>query len=221
MTQSNVPTFEEMLQIVNDLGTSHAEGKDTQVKYDLKVASWASTGAIDLLPNKHGHGISDAVKLAMGYVRAHNSRVIFDLKAPNEKRVTSNTKKLIKVMRQDKWGNDQPLGTMNDLVTARQNLKKAGHPVIDAHNAIMKWATAQLKTDKLIKGDELKEFALKQDPEPSTAEDVLDAVRKTVMKLRAGAVPNCPDMDDSQETKDIIGLIGKRLTDIAKARSTI
>jgi hypothetical protein len=121
-----------------------------------------------------------------------------------------------------KWGVGQPKGVINDLLALRQTLRKDpanAKKLDDAHNTLMRFGTAQLRSDTLLDSDELKAFCFKKEADPRTAEEVLEAARKTFGKLKVGKISNCPDADNSPEVEAIIKLIGKRLTTIAKARA--
>lgn len=219
----NSLTFTELLTIATDLGAEAGKGKDVQVKLDLKVLEGAFVGQLDLQPNKHGDEISDAVKLAEAYVRAQNSAVIFDAKAPNQRRLVSNLNKMIKLGTSPKWGVGEPMQNVNDLMTLRQNLRRTANKGVrldDAHNTLMRYATTQLKSDTLISDpNQMKAFCLKKDSDPRTAEEVLRSIQKIASALKSGKVSNCPDTDNSPEVSSIINACNKRITQIVKAKA--
>lgn len=215
----NKPPLEALLDRAIDLGKQAGQGKDTQVKFDLMIAEAAYKGTIDLVTK---NGEDDATRMSAAYVQAQQGAVIFDTKAPNQRKTISNTRKMIKLGTLGKWGPNEPLQTLNELVTMRQNLRKDpgnAKKLDDAHNMLMKFATAQLKSDTLFAGDDLKWFAFKAESGQRDAEDVLEGVRKTLNKLKTGQVPNCPDVDTSKEVAAAIAALTTRLTAIAKARA--
>ena len=219
--QSNTPKWEDLLAIARDLGTQAGQGKDTQIKFDLKVLEAVYLGGLDLLPNKHGPDRRDGTLLAEEYTKAQTGATMFDAKAPAGRKLVSNIDKMIKLGTNPKWGTGEPLSTVNALVSHRQTLRRdpaKAKGLDDAHNMLMRFATAQLKRDTLIDGEELKSYAYKKERDPRTAEEVLVAIRKLSMSLTAGKVSNCPDMDDSPEVKAITAAATKRLAAIAKAR---
>lgn len=219
--QSNTPTFNDLLQTAITLGEQAGQGKDTQIRFDLKVLEGAYLGVIDLDPNKHGNDRRDGIVLAEAYAKAQNTAVIFDAKAPNQRKLISNVDKMIKLGANPKWGQGEPLATVNALVTMRQTLRKDpahAKKLDDAHNMLMRFATAQLKEATLFTGDDLKTFAFKKDPNLREAADILEGVRKMMNNLKVGKVSNCPDLDNSPEVQTIINACTKRLTAIAKAK---
>lgn len=219
----NVITIETLLERATDLGKQAGQGKDTQVKFDLVVAEAAYMGTLDLTAHKHGNEIDDATRMSAAYVKAQQGAVVFDTKAPNQRKTISNTRKMIKVGGLPKFGPGEPLQTLNNLVTMRQQLRKDpanAKRLDDAHNMVMKWATAQLKSDTLISDqNELRAFAFKPEVGHRDAESVLDSVRKTLNNLKLGKVANCPDQDTSTEVQAAITALNKRLAAIAKARA--
>lgn len=219
---SNAPTFDDLLTSCAELGAQAGLGRDVQIKFDLKVIEAAYLGTLSLDENKHGKDIDDATKLSEAYWKAQNGAVIFDAKAAKQRKTISNVRKDIKLGSNPKWGQGEPMQSVNKLIAMRQALRKDpanAKKLDDAHNTLMRYATAQLRRDDLMDDAELKEFCFKSEADPRTAEEILEAARKTFSNLRVGKVSNCPDADTSPEVEAIIKLIGKRLTTIAKARA--
>lgn len=220
-TTANVPTFNDLLQVATDLGTQAGQGKDTQIKFDLKLIEAAYLGAINLDPNKHGKDRRDGIVLAEAYVKAQSGNTIFDAKADKSRKLISNVDKCIKLGSNPKWGTGQPLQNVNELITFRQTTRKdpaKAKKLDDAHNMLMRYATAQLKSDTLIDGTARDQYAFKKDPEEITVEDVLERIRKTANNLKVGKIAHLPSLDASKEVQDIINACTKRLTAIAKAK---
>lgn len=216
---TNAPTFADLLVAVSDLGTEAGKGKDVLIKFDLKIIEAAYAGTLSIDPNKHGVGIDDAQKLSEAYWRAQNGAVIFDAKADNQRKTISNTRKGIKFGSCPKWGVGEPMGRVNDLLNMRSKLKKAGTKVDDAHNSLMRYATAQLKLDQLMSDDVLQTYCVKKESDPRSLEDFFESIRSTANKMKEGKLTNCPDMDNSPEVQAIINSCTKRLIAIAKARA--
>lgn len=213
--------FDALKLSVAELGATSGKSLDTMIQFDLKLVENTYSGVIDLEPHKHGKDRDDAAVLAEVYVKAHEGAVIFDVKARNRSKTISNARKMIKLGLMQNFGAGQPLQNINDLINIRQNLRKTpsmAGKLQDAHNMLMQYATAQLKSTSLITGPDLRDFAFKKDPEQRTPEQVLEAIRKTARNLMAGKISNCPDADTSDDVKDIIAKCTKRLTAIAKAR---
>lgn len=217
----NALTLAQMLVIATDLGTQEAQGKDGQVKFDLKVAEAAFVGAIDLTKNKHGDGIDDSTQLAAAYVKGRNSAVIFDHKEPKQRKLASNVRTMVKLGSSPKYGVGQPMQNLNDLMTIRQQERRKatkGAKMDDAHNTLMRYAREQLKLDTLITGDALKAFVFKAESDPRTVEEVLHGILSTAKKLQLGKLSNCQDADPSPEVASIINACNKRLSALAKAK---
>lgn len=218
----NAPTFEELLLSAAELGQQAGQGGDVQIKFDLKLCEAAYLGSLSLDTNKHGNDVDDATRLSEAYWKARNGAVIFDAKADKQRKTISNARKMIKLGSTPKWGVGEPMSTVNQLITIRQTLRKDpanSKKLDDAHNMLMRFATAQLKLDTLLDANALRTFAFKKDPDARTAEDVLEGIRKIANKLKVGKIANCPDLDNSQEVQAIINACTKRLTSIAKARA--
>ena len=222
VTGGNLPKFQQLMNEAEELGAQEAQGKDVQVKFDLKVLEAANLGSIDLTKDKHGDGIDDAVKLSEAYFRGRNKTVIFDHKEPKQRKLAATTRTMIKLGGSPKWGVNEPMQTVNQLMTIRQNLRKTankGTRLDDAHNTLMRFAREQLKLDTMISGDDaLKAFCFRPESEPRSAEDWLRQVCKQATALRQGKLSNCPDLDNSQEISRIIKACNDRLSAIAKAK---
>lgn len=219
---SNSPTFDTLMEVAKELGGQSGGAKDTQIKFDLKMIEGAYLGALSLDPNRHGKGVDDAEKLGEAYYRAQTGAMVFNAKADNQRKLVSNVRKGIKLGSCPKYGVGEPMGVVNRLLTRRQQLKKDPSnkgKLDDAHNALMRFATAQLKLDTLVADGDLDQFIFKGDKDPRTGEEVLDALRKTATKLSQGKVNNCPDMDNSPEVQAIIKACTKRIDAIVKARA--
>lgn len=218
---TNAPTFNDLLVKATDLGTQAGQGKDTQIKFDLLTIEAAYLGTLSLDPNKHGTDRRDGIVLAEAYVKAQGTATQFDAKSDKSRKLISNVDKCIKLGSNPKWGQGQPLQNVNELLTFRQTKRRdpaQAKKLDDAHNMLMRYATAQLKSDTLIDGDPRDAFAFKKDPEEVTVEDVLESIRKKANALKSGKVPHLPSLDNSAEVQTIINACTKRLTAIAKAK---
>lgn len=219
---ANAPTLQSLMEDVAALGKTFGEAKDGQIKFDLKVCEAAYLGSLNLDRNRHGDDVDDATKLSEAYATAANKALIFDVKAANQRKLISTTRKMIKLGTTPKWGQGEPMQTVGKLMSIRQALRKDpahAKKLDDAHNTLMRFATQQLKRDTLMDDSELRTFCFKKDPEARTGEEVLEAIRKLANNLASGKVSNCPDLDASAEVKQIAQLCTKRLAAIAKARA--
>ena len=226
MTTQTAPTgnkmqFADLLQVANDLGTEAGKGKDTQIKFLLKAVEGGYHGAVDLAANKHGTDVDDATRLAEVYVKAQQGAVVFDAKAPNQRKLISTVRTSIKLGGWPKGGNGEPLATVNNLMTTRQNLRKIpaeAKKLDDAANTLLKYARAQLKRDQLIDDAELKEFCYKPGKNFATAEDIINSMVKQMDKLIDGSAAHGTAQDNSVEVREARQELRKRLSAIATAR---
>jgi len=210
-----------MQQIATDLGTDAGKGKDTQVKFLLKMVEGGYHNILDLNSNKHGTGVDDATKLAESYVKAQGTAVIFDAKAPNQSKLCSNLRTGIKLGAWPKGGNGEPLATVNSLMTMRQNLKKIpaeAKKLDDAANTLLKYARAQLKTDHLLDDAQLKEFCYKPGKNLQTPEQIIEGMTKQLDNLISGKSAQGTAHDASPEIINARQELRKRLSAIATAR---
>lgn len=213
--------FEAFLLEADELGRQAGQGKDSQIKFDLKILELAFLGLLDLNPNKHGEGIRDGKVAAERYYKAQTGASYFDHKVPSARKLVSNVDKCIHVGMQGKWGPGQPIGIVNDMLAMRTKFKEAGETVEDAHNTLMRLLTNLKKRDDLPTEDELREVILKKEPAQLDAEDIFERIKKLATGLRAGTITNCPDQDTSAEIDRIVKNAEKRLKEIAKARAQV
>jgi hypothetical protein len=220
--QSNAPSFDDLLASAAELGTQAGQGGDVQIKFDLKLCEAAYLGTLTLDAHKHGKDLDDATQLSSAYWKARNGAVIFDAKADKQRKTISNARKMIKLGGTPKWGVGEPMSTVNQLISIRQTLRKdPAHckKLDDAHNTLMRFATAQLKLDTLMDAAQLRTFCFKSETEARTLEDFYDSIRKQANKLKVGKLSNCPELDNSPELQSIINACTKRITAIVKARA--
>lgn len=217
----NAITFSDLMQTAADLGAEAGKGKDTQIKFLLKAVEGGYHSALDLAHNKHGAEVDDATKLAETYVKAQQGAVVFDAKAPNQRKLISLVRTSIKLGGWPKGGNGEPLATVNNLMTIRQNLKKVpaeAKKLDDAANTLMKYARTQLKRDQLIDDAELKTFCYKPGQDYKTAEEIIESCAKQLEKLIDGSAAHSTAQDNTNEVRQAKHFLRQRLAAIAKAR---
>jgi hypothetical protein len=209
---SNTIKFDEILAAAQQFGAETGAGKDAQVKFWLKTFEGGYHGVVDLKASKHGTGVDDAQKLAEAYVKAQNGAVVFDAKAANQQKLMSCLRTGIKLGSWPKGGNGEPLATVNNLMTMRQQLKKAGNKVDDAFNTCLRYAREQLKRDVIIGDTELREFCLKKQRTPKEDEEKVEAIRKALDKL----------ISDGYKSANLVsarGSLQSELSALAKAKN--
>lgn len=218
---TNAITFDQLLQTAADLGAEAGKGKDTQIKFLLKAVEGGYHNVLDQAPNKHGTDVDDATKLAETYWKAQQGAVIFDAKAGNQRKTISCVRTAIKLGGWPKGGNGEPLATVNNLMTIRQNLKKIpaeAKKLDDAANTLMKYARTQMKRDTLMDSDELKSLCYKPGKDLPTAEDIIEKCAKQLDKLLDGSAANSTAQDTSTEVRNARHALRQRLAAIATAR---
>lgn len=221
---ANKISFADLEKVAQDLGEQAGRGKDTQIKFLLKAVEGGYHGAIDLTSNKHGTDVDDATKLSEIYAKAHSGAVVFDAKAPNQRKLISTVRTSIKLGSWPKGGNGEPLATVNNLMTIRQKMKQnpaEAKTLDDAANTLLKYARAQLKRDTLIDDAELKEFCIRPGQELATAEEIIEKMAKQLDKLISGEASHSTAQDKSNEIVDARHKLRQRLAAIAKARGAI
>jgi hypothetical protein len=214
-------TFADVEAAAKELGEQAGKGKDTQIKMLLKVVNGAFHGSVDLQENKHATDVDDCTKLAETYVTAQSSSVVFDAKAPNQRKLISTFRTCTKLGQWTKGGNGEPLATVNELITMRQKLRAIPGEIKkldDAANTLLRYARAQLKRDQLIDDKELKTFCYKKDSTLQTPEQIIEGCRKQLLALKDGKAAFGTAQDASQEIRDAIKNLTERLKKIADKR---
>ncbi len=220
-TPTNKLSFADLLQTAAELGAQAGYGKDTQIKFLLKTCEGGYHNALSLDRNKHGTDLDDSTKLAEAYVKARQGAVVFDAKSDNQQKLISTVRTAIKLGSWPKGGNGEPLATVNNLMTIRQNLKKIpaeAKKLDDAANTFLKYARAQLKMDKLIEDAQLKELCYKPGKTLATAEQIIEETVKKLDKLISGAAASNTAQDNSAEVRNARQMLRTRLSAIATAR---
>ena len=218
---TNKMTFADLAAVATELGAKAGEGKDTQIKFMLKAVEGGYHGALDLSVNKHGTDVDDATKLAELYVKAQQGAVVFDAKAPNQRKLVSTVRTSIRLGNWPKGGNGEPIATVNNLISMRQKLRQnpaEAKKLDDATNTLMKYARAQLKRDSLIDGDELKSFCYRPGQELSTAEQIIEKTVKTLDKLIDGSASQGTAQNNSNNIRNARQALRQELAAIATAR---
>ncbi len=186
----NVITHEEIMEVAKQLGADSARGKDTQVKSLLKCIEGAYHGALDLKKNKHGADRDDASLYAEHYWKAGNANAVFNYKDDNQQKLASTIRTSIKLGGSSKFGNGEPIVTVNKLMTTWQKLRAGPERkrLDDAANTLMKYARTQLKRDRVLSDDERREMGFRPGKTEATVEEILEATRKKLDKLINGTL---------------------------------
>lgn len=218
---ANAPTYADLKAKVTVLGEEAGKGTDTQIKFMLSAVEGGYHNALDLAANKHGTDVDDATDLAGAYFKARSGAVVFDAKAPNQRKLISTVRTSIKLGAWPKGGNGEPLATVNNLMTMRQTLKKnpaQAKWLDDATNVLLKYARVQLKRDQLVSDEELRDMCFKKEADPATVEEILERTAKQLDKLVDGSAANGTAQCATQNVKDARHALRKELAAIATTR---
>lgn len=217
---ANVITFDEVMATADLLGGQHGVAKDVQIKSLLKTLEGAYHGVLDLKKNKHGTDCDDATKFAERYFKARNGNVIFDAKDDNQQKLASNIRTAIKLGSTPKYGNGEPIATVNNLMAMRQKLKAGPERkrLDDAANTFLRFARTQLKQDTLLSDDECRELCFKPVKDDTTVEAILEAARKKLDNLIQGKAGKGQLQCKSPNVMSARHALSQELAAIAKAK---
>jgi hypothetical protein len=204
---ANRPTFEDCKAKCIGFGKDTGKGADAYVGLLVEMMEGTYHGAIDPdSRDKHGKGIDDVHLLVGAYMTARGNTQQFKGKSGGERKILSNGRKLSRLGACSKWGNGQPLANVSDLMFRRnKEFAKDAKNTDDAANTLLKYATAQLKSDTLIDGDALNGFCRKNQSPQRATKAVLKGIIKQLQKVD----------DPSQELKDATTALVKRVGDLA------
>lgn len=206
--------FAALKSIATDLGTQAGKGKDTRVKFFIAIVDAGYGGVIDLNANKHGPERDDSSVLMEAYTKAQGSATVFDTKAPNIRKEVACARTCVKLGQWPKGGTGEPVATMNNLLTIRNNLKKdpaQAKKLDDAANTLLKYARAQIRRDTLLDADELTELCYKRENNMKTALQYLQQQRDNLEKLYLGKAVNSTACDNDPMIEAAIKMLDKRI----------
>lgn len=186
----NDTRFDDLLVKARDLGAQAARGKDTLVQFGILVVNAAQDGVLDLIKDKHGTGVDDAVKAYQEYHTACASATIFDHKSPNGKVQSSKLRACIKLGNWTRGGPGQPVATMNKLFAMRDKLRRdpmARNGLDDAYNTLLRYARYQVKQNGPADDENLlRALCMKAPSKQATLEEYLQATVKRLDDLEKG-----------------------------------
>jgi hypothetical protein len=222
LNPKNHMTYADLQAVATTLGKSAGEGKDTQIKFLLKMVEGGFHSVIDLETDKHGKDVDDATELAETYVKAQGSAVVFDAKAPNQRKLVSCLRTTIKLGQWPKGGPGEPLATVGMLMTIRQKLRADpanAKKLDDAANTLLRYARTQIKRDQLLDEAELKGMCFKPTAPHKTPEQIVTECRNSLKQLLEGKASAGTAHDTSPFIKAAIGSLNQRLNEIATKRN--
>lgn len=188
--------FDDLLGDVRKIGADIGNGRLGRLRIGLLLVNGAYNNVVDTTRNKHGDGIDDAVAVTMECVKA-------DTQAdPNNDSKSagvqaSKFRACIKLGGWTRGGPGQPIDNVNKLLDRHAALKKSGAKVRDAFEALLKYASVQIKLQAAMDEKDLEQFVLKSTKEPPTLEEYLEGVSKKLTDLVTGKAANGTLQDTS------------------------
>lgn len=187
--QSNLlaQKWDQLLEDTRLAAASKAAGDEVRVQHLLKVFRAGFEGVIDNTQDKHGSGVDDAQRIAEVWYKSRNANVVFNPKADNQKKLISEMRRMIICGGWTKGGPQEPVATVNNVMGAYKKMRATEGPrMIDAGNFLLAVARHISRSDTMPAHDDLMKHALKPVGSVATIEDVLDATRRTLIKLQSG-----------------------------------
>ena len=223
-TGTNGMTAADLEAVADKLGAEAGKGKDTRIKFMLGLVSGAYHGAANLEDNKHGANVDDAQYYTERYFKAQQGNVVFDAKAPNQRKEATCFRTCIKGGMWPKGGVGEPIATVNNLMTFWQKARakpENAKRMQDAANTLLQYLRTQIKRDSLIPDDELNSFCFKKEIVSPTAETIIENMRKTAQQLINGKAAGGTAHDASALIKKVEKALKDRLMEIADERRTL
>ena len=181
--------WDTLLNDTRELGALKGRGEDARAQHLMKVIQAAYEGVIDNTENKHGTGVDDATRIAEEYWKARNKSVIFDPKALNQRKTTSNIRSCITLGGWVHGGPGEPISMVSNAMTLYRKMRQEpsnAKRLIDAGNYLIVIATKMKRLKEVLSVEELRDMAFKKEGEIATIEDRLSAMRKELVLMRDG-----------------------------------
>jgi len=218
---SNKLTVQQLEQEFQLLGKAEGFGRDSQIKFHLRLVEAAHQGTLDLKEDKHGPEKTDAYVLTEAYYNARNGNdgAQWDAKSANVRKARSVAKLCIKLGCWNKSGGpNEPWQTVQELMTKWRELrKKQADNLDDACNTLFRFARAQLAEASVIGADRLQEFCFKRTRDGREAEAYVESIRKTAVALKEGTLKGGAQ-SNTKEIGDIINACKNWLVENAKKK---
>jgi hypothetical protein len=209
----------ELKARARQLGEENAKGADTQIKFHLSVFEGAYHGVLDKTKDKHGPGIDDATLLSKEYFEGRNKTVIWDSKAPNQRKLISTARA---DMRGGKWeGDGDVLNMVHKLMSIWQNMRKVpanSGKMEDAANVLHRTLRVLLKRDAVLEDAELRALCLKESRKPRDLEKFWTDTAEMFQKLKVGSLASSTLQDDDPAVTSIRELCVSRVDALREQR---
>lgn len=186
---ANDTRFQDLIAKSAELGATFGKGQDVAQQHLLTVFQAAFDGVIDNTRDKHGPGIDDAFLVAKAYWDARNKSVVFNAKAPNQRKSASCVRQVIALGGWHQGGPSEPLNMVNSAMRQYLELRKVpgNMPKLrDGYNYVVEIARKMKKAAQVLDLAQLRTLAFKPDRDVLTPEEVLATCRNTIQKLFNG-----------------------------------
>lgn len=215
----NDTRLDDALKAIEALGADEGKGRDGWAKFLMLTTELAHDGVVDLTDNKHGGTKDDSMVLTERYIKGRTGASVHDHKAGNVKKAVSCTRTMVKVGCKTGLGTGEPLASMNNLVTIRNKLKvKESKRLDDLPNTLLRWARKQIKANTAFDTQELTDLCYRKQQDLKNAEEVLDAIRKSINNLYNGKASQGTARDSSPFIKTMLDAANARMREIANAK---
>lgn len=212
--------FQKLKETFRTLGETVGKAADARVKFLIASADAAYQQQVDLKPNKHGTDRDDAAVCLEGYREGRTKAVVFDVKDPNISKEISCVRAMIKFGGMTKFGPGQPVGTMNDFLSAyakaRRNPADASR-MVDASNALLSFARAHQRRDNVMSDAEMAEYFYQKPILHKNSLQYLQTQRKNLQNLFEGKAVNGNACDNDPLIEQSIKLLDQRIKAIIAA----
>ena len=211
--------WDTLLNDTRELGAIKGRGEDARAQHLMKVIQAAYEGVIDNTENKHGTGVDDATRIAEEYWKARNKNVIFDPKALNQRKTTSNIRSCITLGGWVHGGPGEPISMVSNAMTLYRKMRQEpsnAKRLIDAGNYLIVIATKMKRLKEVLNVEELRDMAFKKEAEFATIEDRLSAMRKELVLMRDGK-HKAGALSEADSVLKPINRILKGITDAKRA----
>lgn len=179
-----------LLAQAKELGAQKARGIDTLVQFGILCVHAAHNGHVDLMKNKHGDSVDDAVRLYAAFEKGRSAASIFDHTSASGKVQAAKLRTCVKLGGWTRGGVGEPIATMNKLMDIRRKLRN--DPLMrpkldDAYATLLRYGRFQIKQTEAVDDPEtLRALCLKAEGKPVTLKEYLAATAKRLDDLRAG-----------------------------------
>lgn len=201
--------WDDYLSDVRKFAQDSGNGRLSRLRIALRTINAAYDGVLDTVKDKHGKGLDDAA-----FIYAAVSKEEAQIGTHNGKSVAAQASKIRACVKLGGWtrgGVGQPISNVNFLVERHKALKSTGQDVKDCYEAVLKYASVQIKLNQAMEEKDLDQFILKGAKAPVELEDYLAGIQKKLTDLVSGKAGGGTLQDSSPEITLALEGVGQRL----------